>query len=30
EERICPLIWMECKRDSDCLAQCICVDGHCG
>nr|1F2S_I Chain I, TRYPSIN INHIBITOR A [Momordica charantia] len=28
--RICPRIWMECKRDSDCMAECICVMGHCG
>nr|1MCT_I Chain I, TRYPSIN INHIBITOR A [Momordica charantia] len=28
--RICPRIWMECTRDSDCMAKCICVAGHCG
>nr|P83395.1 RecName: Full=Trypsin inhibitor 4; AltName: Full=CyPTI-IV; AltName: Full=Trypsin inhibitor IV [Cyclanthera pedata] len=29
--RICPRILMECKADSDCLAQCICQEnGFCG
>nr|P17680.1 RecName: Full=Trypsin inhibitor 1; AltName: Full=MRTI-I; AltName: Full=Trypsin inhibitor I [Momordica repens] len=28
---ICPRILMECKRDSDCLAQCVCKrQGYCG
>nr|P25850.1 RecName: Full=Trypsin inhibitor 2; AltName: Full=LCTI-II; AltName: Full=Trypsin inhibitor II [Luffa aegyptiaca]AAB21347.1 trypsin inhibitor type III isoform 2, LCTI-2 [Luffa cylindrica=sponge gourds, Peptide, 30 aa] [Luffa aegyptiaca] len=30
--RICPRILMECSSDSDCLAECICLeqDGFCG
>ncbi|KAG7014944.1 hypothetical protein SDJN02_22575, partial [Cucurbita argyrosperma subsp. argyrosperma] len=31
EERVCPKILMECKKDSDCLAECICLEhGYCG
>nr|Q9S8I2.1 RecName: Full=Trypsin inhibitor 3; AltName: Full=LCTI-III; AltName: Full=Trypsin inhibitor III [Luffa aegyptiaca]AAB33860.1 LCTI-III=serine protease inhibitor [Luffa cylindrica=smooth loofahs, Peptide Partial, 29 aa] [Luffa aegyptiaca] len=29
--RICPRILMECSSDSDCLAECICLEnGFCG
>nr|P83397.1 RecName: Full=Trypsin inhibitor 6; AltName: Full=CyPTI-VI; AltName: Full=Trypsin inhibitor VI [Cyclanthera pedata] len=29
--RICPRILMKCKKDSDCLAECICEEhGFCG
>nr|AAB47211.1 LA-2=trypsin inhibitor [Luffa acutangula=ridged gourds, seeds, Peptide, 29 aa] [Luffa acutangula]prf//2211387B trypsin inhibitor:ISOTYPE=2 [Luffa acutangula] len=27
----CPRIYMECKHDSDCLGECICLEsGFCG
>nr|AAB22436.1 serine proteinase inhibitor I, trypsin inhibitor I, LLTI-I [Lagenaria leucantha=gourd, Rusby, var. Gourda Makino, seeds, Peptide, 31 aa] [Lagenaria siceraria] len=30
-ERRCPRIYMECKHDSDCLADCVCLEhGICG
>nr|P11969.1 RecName: Full=Trypsin inhibitor 1; AltName: Full=CVTI-I; AltName: Full=Trypsin inhibitor I [Citrullus lanatus] len=29
--RRCPRIYMECKRDADCLADCVCLQhGICG
>lgn len=31
EGRRCPRIYMECKRDADCLADCVCLQhGICG
>nr|AHW57457.1 GB1-CMTI-III [synthetic construct] len=29
--RVCPRILMKCKKDSDCLAECVCLEhGYCG
>nr|1LU0_A Chain A, Trypsin inhibitor I [Cucurbita maxima]1LU0_B Chain B, Trypsin inhibitor I [Cucurbita maxima]2V1V_A Chain A, TRYPSIN INHIBITOR 1 [Cucurbita maxima] len=29
--RVCPRILLECKKDSDCLAECVCLEhGYCG